>query len=86
MNRVDPSSFEVITADAHGAPTRCSFCAQGPLPVVVLPLTQRPELEDRIRAVDGDELWLGLCAYCVLAMAKALSHHSSKPQNTNEGP
>jgi hypothetical protein len=73
VTRVDPSNFEVITEDARGLPTRCSFCAQGPLPVVVLPLTQRPELEDRIAAADGEALWMGLCAYCVLAMAEALA-------------
>lgn len=82
MNRVDPSSFEVITEDRHGEPTLCSFCAQGPLPVVVLPLTNRPELEERIAASDGEMLWMGLCAYCVLAMAEALSAARTRRQVT----
>jgi hypothetical protein len=30
-------------------------------------------LKYRIVALDGSELWVGLCAYCVLAMAKALA-------------
>jgi hypothetical protein len=73
MSRVDPSSFRVIAQDDHGAPVRCSYCARGMDHVVVLPLTGRPDLEDRIRASDGEQLWLGLCAYCVLAMAEALA-------------
>jgi len=66
-------SFRVITSDDHGAPVRCSYCARAVKRVAVLPLTGRPELEERIRAADGEELWIGLCAYCVLAVAKSLA-------------
>lgn len=69
---VDDDNFRVITTDDHGAPVRCSYCARGAKRVVVLPLTGRPELEKRIRSADGEELWVGLCAYCVLALARAL--------------
>ncbi len=75
---IDVSNFRVISQDVHGAPVRCSFCARGVPRVVVLPFTRRPELEERIAESDGEELWVGLCAYCVLAMAKALA------QNGNE--
>jgi hypothetical protein len=77
MSHVDPSNFRVITQDDYGVSVRCSFCARGVPRVVVLPLTQRPELEDQLRASDGDALWVGLCAYCVLAMAKALAANSN---------
>lgn len=86
MNRIDPSNFEVISEDVHGESVRCSFCARSVPCVVILPLTQRPELEERLRASDGDALWVGLCAYCVLAMAKALARHSGTAQNSNEVP
>ena len=78
MSGIDPSNFAVISQDVHGEPVRCSHCARGMKHVVVLPLTDRPELEDRIRATDGDELWVGLCAYCVLAMANALAAAEGK--------
>ena len=71
-------SFRVITHDDHGEPARCSYCPREVKRVVVLPLTGRPELEERIRAADGDELWLGLCAYCVLEMARALARAEGK--------
>ena len=64
--------FRVIAADDHGEPVRCSYCARGVKHVVVLPLTS-PGLEERSRAADGEELWMGLCAYCVLEMARALA-------------
>lgn len=73
MTIVDPSNFEVISHDVQGQPVRCSFCALGAKHVVVLPLTPRPELDDRLRGSDGDELWMGLCASCVLGMAEALA-------------
>lgn len=69
---VAPDNFRVIARDDHGQPARCSYCARGAKRVVVLPLTDRPGLEARIAAADGNQLWLGLCAYCVLDMAKAL--------------
>ena len=78
MTGIDPSNFRVIAADDHGKPVRCSYCARSAKRVVVLPLTDRPELEERIRAEDGEELWMGLCAYCVLAMAKALGRAEGK--------
>ena len=71
MSHVSPN-FRVISRDDHGALVRCSYCARPAPRVVVLPLTPRPELEDRIRASDGEELWVGLCAHCVLALAKSL--------------
>lgn len=37
-----------------------------------MPIIPRPELEDRIAASDGEELWLGLCARCVDGMRLAL--------------
>lgn len=36
------------------------------------------DLEDRIQITDGEDLWLGLCAYCVLAMARALAYAEGK--------
>lgn len=68
------SNFRVVTQDDHGDPVHCSYCTRGVGHVVVLPLTDRPELEKWIRAADGEELWVSLCAYCVLEMAKALAH------------
>ena len=70
---VSSDHFRVIAQDDRGEPVRCSYCARGVKHVVVLPITVRPELEERIRAADGGELWMGLCAYCVLAMARALA-------------
>lgn len=70
----DSTNFRVISQDDHGEPVHCSYCTRDAKHVVVLPLTDRPELEKWIRAADGEELWVGLCAYCVLAMAKALAH------------
>lgn len=65
-------NFEVMSHDVHGAPVCCSYCERGADRVAVLPLTNRPGLEPALRSADGDDLWLGLCAYCVLDMAKAL--------------
>ena len=70
--------FRVIEQDDHGAPVRCSGCPRDVRRVVVLPLTYRPELEDRFRASDGDELWMSVCAHCLLAMAKALARAEGK--------
>ena len=75
---VDPDNFRVIVADDHGESVCCSYCARGVKHVVVLPITVRPELEERIRAADGEELWMGVCAYCVLAMARALGRAEGK--------
>lgn len=75
---VAADNFRVITQDDHGESARCSYCARGAKRVVVLPLTGRPELEERIRAADGEELWVGLCAYCVLEMARALARAEGK--------
>ncbi len=72
-------NFRVIAHDDRGQPARCSYCARGAKRVVVLPLAGRPELEARIRAADGgDDLWLGLCAFCVLDMAKTLQAAEAK--------
>ena len=73
MSHVPEDNFRVIAKDDHAAPVRCSYCVRDVKRVVVLPLTGRPELEERIHAADGEELWVGLCAYCVLAMAKSLA-------------
>jgi hypothetical protein len=43
---------------------RCTYCARDALHVVHVPLS---------RKADDDAAWIGLCAYCVLAMAKALA-------------
>ena len=74
MNDNAVDSFRVIEHDDHGAPVRCSYCPREVKRVVVLPLTGQLEL----RAPDGDDRWLGLCAYCVLAMARALGRAEGK--------
>jgi hypothetical protein len=66
-------NFEVIGHDANGQPVRCSYCARGAKHVVVLPLTTRPGLDEPFTSPDGTPLWAGLCAHCVLDMAKALA-------------
>lgn len=76
---VAADTFDVISKDDHGEPARCSFCARVVPRVVVLPLTPLPELKYRIVALDGAELCAGLCAYCVLAMAKALAAAEGAP-------
>jgi hypothetical protein len=67
-------SFEVISEDIHGQPTRCSYCSRGAPRVVVLPLVDRPAFDNdgAPPSPPSDEAWLGVCAYCVLDMAKAL--------------
>lgn len=76
MSAIDPPHFEVLSRDVHGDSVRCSFCARSVPCVVVL---------HRILEPDGSDLWLGVCAFCVLAMAKTLASHTP-PQNTNETP
>ena len=76
MSDADGHTFEVMFRDVHGDPVRCSFCAR-PVPCVVV--------LHRIPEPDGSDLWLGVCAFCVLAMAKTLASHTP-PQNTNETP
>jgi hypothetical protein len=71
-------NFHVIAQDVHGRPVCCSYCARGVKHVVVLPITDRPGSAHLARAADGEELWMGLCAYCVLAMAKALARAEEK--------
>lgn len=68
-------NFRVVARDDHGDPVRCSYCARGGKHVVVLPLVDPPK--DRLRAAEG-EPWLGLCAYCVLDMARALQKAEGK--------
>lgn len=60
-------SFRVIEHDDYGKPVRCSYCSRAVKRVVVLPLTDRPELEA------ASEMWLGVCPYCVLEMARSLA-------------
>ena len=65
-------NFRVMSHDDHGNSVRCSYCARGVPLVVVLPLTRRPELDERIDASDGNELWIGLCVHCVDALRFAI--------------
>lgn len=77
----DASRFEVISADEYSM--RCSFCSRVVKRVVALRCPQQasrvvasdPELEDRF-ALSGQ---LGLCAYCVLEMAKTLAAAEGSP-------
>lgn len=78
MIGIDPSNFVVISQDDYGKSVRCSFCTHAVPRVVILPLTQRSAMEDRIHATDGEGLWVGICAGCVLAMSQAFV------QNGNE--
>ena len=71
--------FRVVEHDDHGASVRCSYCPREVQRVVVLRLTGRPEIAEPVSAVDGGELWVGLCAYCVLEMARALARAEGKP-------
>jgi hypothetical protein len=66
-------NFRVIANDDHGNPARCSYCTRGAKHVVVLPLVDRSDF----RAVN-DEEWIGLCAFCVLEMARALARAEGK--------
>ena len=67
--------FRVIEHDDHGAPVRCSYCPREVKRVVAVSL---PDRLDRPRSEDSDDLWLGLCAYCVLEMARALARAEGK--------
>lgn len=71
-------NFRVVSQDDYGKLVRCSGCPREVKRVVVLPLTHRPELEVRISATDGEDLWLGLCAHCLLGMARALARAEGK--------
>lgn len=64
---VDSPSFDVISHDMHGDPVGCSYCTRPVKKVVVLPLTPLVAANS-----NGSDNWLGVCAHCVLAMAKAL--------------
>lgn len=70
MNDNAADTFRVAEQDDHGDPVRCSYCPRDVKRVVVLPLSDPPE---RILAANDDERWLGLCAHCVLKMARALA-------------
>ena len=70
--------FEVLSEDVAGKPACCSYCDRGATSVVVLPLTEQAGLEERLPDVDGGQRWLGLCAYCVLDMARALQKAGGK--------
>ena len=67
--------FRVIEHDDHGAPARCSFCSRAVKRVVAVPLADRIDPPDQLRSAD---MWLGLCAYCVLEMARALARAEGK--------
>ena len=66
MNDNVADSFRVIAQDDHGVAAHCSYCARGGKHVAVLPLSGH------------DSLWLGLCAYCVLEIARALARAEGK--------
>ena len=85
MSAIDSSSFEVISQDVHGDPVSCSFCTRLVPIVVVIPLTRLSELDQRVES-DGEQLWLGLCAYCVLGMARAFARNSNQSNEGNEAP
>lgn len=70
-------SFEVISEDVHGATARCSYCTRGSNRVVVLPLADRPAFVND-GTLPTDDRWIGVCAYCVLDMAKALQKAEGK--------
>ena len=70
--------FRVIEHDDHGAPARCSYCPREVKRVVVVPLEHRLDQPEQRRSVDSGDLWLGLCAYCVLEMARALARAEGK--------
>ena len=65
------TSFRVISHDVQGDPARCSRCSRDARRVVVLPIEDRPGSTGQVIVVDGGTRWLGVCAYCVLDMARA---------------
>ena len=68
-NPGDPT-FDVISHDMHGAAVECTYCTRPIKKVVVLPL--KPLLAPSNNNISGaDDSWIGVCPYCVLAMAKA---------------
>ena len=68
-NPSDPT-FDVISHDMHGAAVECTYCTRPIKKVVVLPL--KPLLTPANNNISGtDDSWIGVCPYCVLAMAKA---------------
>ena len=70
--------FRVIAHDDHGAPARCSYCSREVKHVAVLPLAHRVDQPDQIRSADSGDMWLGVCAYCVLELARALARAEGK--------
>lgn len=72
MSGISASNFRVISHDDYGKPVRCSYCARNVLLIVVLPLTQQPELDERIASSNDNDLWVGLCSDCVDAMRFAI--------------
>lgn len=75
MNDNAADTFRVAEQDDHGDPVHCSYCPRDVKRVVVLLLSDQSEW---IPATDGDARWLGLCAYCVLEMARALGRAEGK--------
>ena len=67
--------FRVIEHDDHGAPARCSFCSHEVKRVVAISLADRLDQPAPHRSAD---MWLGLCAYCVLKMARTLARAEGK--------
>ena len=62
--------FEVLARDVNGNPVECSYCDRPIKRVVALPLA--PSIASNSNDTSDTDRWLGVCAYCVLAMAKAL--------------
>ena len=70
MSTPDDPIFDVISHDMHGNPVNCSYCTRPIKKIVVLPL--KPFLSPANNNISADDdSWVGVCPYCVLAMAKA---------------
>lgn len=71
------TTFRVIARDDHGELVRCSCCSRDIQRVVVLPIADPVATEGQLRAGAGTR-WLGVCAFCVLDMARALQAAEAK--------
>jgi hypothetical protein len=65
-------TFEVFSQDGNGNPVECSYCNRPIKRVVALPLAPSVTASNSNESDHDGDRWLGVCAYCVLAMAKAL--------------